>query len=170
MNHFLVDEVRRIISICVEQQTRLKSLDETGKRLDKELERLVQIQEENQLRNEINLVLEKIEEIEERISAVNNAKNGFENDYQARIAKISEDNRQKGKSAEYEKTRRLQTEIEAQLYLNLQWVQLQAGLRLTFFSKTGTKIRPTIKWAQRFGWKFRIPTTASGQSTANGGE
>ena len=121
-NHFLVDEVRRIISICVEQQTHLKTLGERGRLLDQELDRLIQLEEENALRAQIDQVLERIEVIEERISAVNNAKNGFENDYQAQIEKIGEQNRQKKNTAEYEKTRRLQTEIEAQLYLNLQYV------------------------------------------------
>lgn len=115
-----VDEVRRIISICVEQQTHLKTLGERSLLLDKELDRLIQLEEENVLRAQIDQVLEQIEAIEERISAVNNAKNGFENEYQAQIEKIGEQNRQKKNTADYEKTRRLQTEIEAQLYLNLQ--------------------------------------------------
>ena len=91
-NHFLVDEVRRIISICVEQQTHLKTLGERGRLLDQELDRLIQLEEENALRAQIDQVLERIEVIEERISAVNNAKNGFENDYQAQIEKIGKHN------------------------------------------------------------------------------
>lgn len=118
---FSVDEVRRIISICVDQQTRLKSLAERGKALDDELDRLAKLEHENKLRDEINEVLEKVELIEERISAVNNAKNGYQTDYQTQIALISQAaKKNKNKSVDHEKTRRLQTEIEAQLYLNLQ--------------------------------------------------
>lgn len=112
--------MRRIISLCVEQQTHLKHLGERSRLLDQELTRVIQVEEENALRQQIDDVLERIDVLEERISAVNNAKNAFENDYQAQVERIGEANRQRRNTGEYEKTRRLQTEIEAQLYLNLQ--------------------------------------------------
>jgi len=115
-----VDEVRRIISLCVEQQSHLKHLGERSRLLDQELTRAIQVEEENVLRQQIDHVLERIDVLEERISSVNNAKNAFENDYQAQVERIGEANRQRRNTGEYEKTRRLQTEIEAQLYLNLQ--------------------------------------------------
>jgi len=98
----------------------LKHLGERSRLLDQELTRAIQVEEENVLRQQIDHVLERIDVLEERISSVNNAKNAFENDYQAQVERIGEANRQRRNTGEYEKTRRLQTEIEAQLYLNLQ--------------------------------------------------
>ena len=95
---FSVDEVRRIISICVDQQTRLKSLAERGKALDDELDRLAKLEHENKLRDEINEVLEKVELIENN-SAVNNAKNGYQTDYQTQIALISQAEKTKTKAS-----------------------------------------------------------------------
>ena len=72
-----------------------------------------------ELRLETEETLEKIDLIEERISSLNNVKNGLEQDYLNQI----ELRNSKHASSEYneaEKTRQIQTKIEAQLYLNLQ--------------------------------------------------
>ena len=111
---FLDDELRRIISVCIEQQDRLKLLATHGKRFDAELSRLESKAQEALIREEIENVLEEIELIEARISTTNNVKNGLEQDYCAQMSAnvpLFQDD---------EKKRVVQTKIEAQLYLNLQ--------------------------------------------------
>ena len=112
------DELRRIIELCLEQQEHLVGLESNHENLDICLTQAEGMIRNVELRLETEETLEKIDLIEERISTLNNVKNGLEQDYLNQLE--LRNNRNVTEFNEAEKVRQIQTKIEAQLYLNLQ--------------------------------------------------
>ena len=112
------DELRRIIELCLEQQEHLVGLESNHENLDICLTQAEGMIRNVELRLETEETLEKIDLIEERISTLNNVKNGLEQDYLNQLE--LRNSRNVTEFNEAEKVRQIQTKIEAQLYLNLQ--------------------------------------------------